>query len=160
MATAHALLAGPLLSVAATPLLWLPLGDSITWGCGTDAAPRGGAACAADAGGYRVPIAWALSQQVCMLARHRMSRCALTMNRMLSCARNACPSFFRREHRAQRMPSAGKTLRQGFGTSSIHPHPLMLNPEGAQLQLQCSACVHVHMLDSHRACMSRAFSTH
>eukprot|EP01043_Picozoa_sp_COSAG02_P048361 COSAG02_NODE_4742_length_5034_cov_6.121986_3_plen_75_part_00 len=22
------------------PLLWLPLGDSITWGCGTDAKPR------------------------------------------------------------------------------------------------------------------------
>ena len=62
---ALALLAGPLFSVAATTdLLWLPLGDSITWGCGTDAAPRGGAACAGDAGGYRVPMAWALSQQV------------------------------------------------------------------------------------------------
>ncbi len=44
------------------PLLWLPLGDSITWGCGTDAKPRGGAGCVADAGGYRVPLAWALSQ--------------------------------------------------------------------------------------------------
>ena len=43
-------------------LLWLPLGDSITWGCGTDAAPRGGAACCATCGGYRVPTAWALSQ--------------------------------------------------------------------------------------------------
>lgn len=47
----------------AKDLLWLPLGDSITWGCGTDAAPRGGPACAADAGGYRVPLSWALSQE-------------------------------------------------------------------------------------------------
>ena len=54
-----------LLVVAATAadILWLPLGDSITWGCGTDGAPRGSAACAKDAGGYRVPLAWALSQQ-------------------------------------------------------------------------------------------------
>ena len=50
-------------AVAAKDLLWLPLGDSITWGCGTDGAPRGSAACAKDAGGYRVPLAWALSQQ-------------------------------------------------------------------------------------------------
>jgi len=51
-------------SVSATPknLLYLPLGDSITWGCGTDAAPRAGADCARDAGGYRVPLAWALTQ--------------------------------------------------------------------------------------------------
>lgn len=63
MATTLSFIA-PLLSLAgATDLLWLPLGDSITWGCGTDAAPRGGAACAPDAGGYRVPLAWALSQQ-------------------------------------------------------------------------------------------------
>ena len=27
-------------SPAPKPLLWLPLGDSITWGCGTDAKPR------------------------------------------------------------------------------------------------------------------------
>ena len=44
------------------PILYLPLGDSITWGCGTDAAPRGGAGCVKDAGGYRVPLIWALSQ--------------------------------------------------------------------------------------------------
>ena len=44
-------------------LLYLALGDSITWGCGTDAAPRGGAGCVADAGGYRIPLIWALSQQ-------------------------------------------------------------------------------------------------
>ena len=37
--------------LAPMPLLWLPLGDSITWGCGTDAKPRGGAGCVADAGG-------------------------------------------------------------------------------------------------------------
>ena len=45
-----------------TPIQWLPLGDSITWGCGTDAAPRGGADCCKDCGGYRVPLAWALTQ--------------------------------------------------------------------------------------------------
>ena len=44
-------------------LLWLPLGDSITWGCGTDAEPAGRAGCVPDAGGYRVPMAWALSQR-------------------------------------------------------------------------------------------------
>ena len=43
-------------------ILWLPLGDSITWGCGTDAVPRGADKCWADAGGYRVPLAWSLSQ--------------------------------------------------------------------------------------------------
>ena len=43
-------------------LLWLPLGDSITWGCGTDAKPRGGAACCPTCGGYRVPLAWSLSE--------------------------------------------------------------------------------------------------
>jgi hypothetical protein len=81
---ALALLAGPLLSVAATTdLLWLPLGDSITWGCGTDAAPRGGAACAGDAGGYRVPMAWALSQQV-------ITACLLFLNCMLLYCLCAC----------------------------------------------------------------------
>eukprot|EP01047_Picozoa_sp_COSAG01_P041867 COSAG01_NODE_3621_length_5860_cov_4.719840_7_plen_113_part_00 len=43
-------------------MLWLPLGDSITWGCGTDSSPRGDANCTHDAGGYRVPLAWAMSQ--------------------------------------------------------------------------------------------------
>lgn len=43
-------------------ILWLPLGDSITFGCGTDAAPRGRVVCQADNGGYRVPLAWALTQ--------------------------------------------------------------------------------------------------
>lgn len=49
-------------AAGSTPVLWLPLGDSITFGCGTDAAPRGPAGCVSDAGGYRVPLAWALSQ--------------------------------------------------------------------------------------------------
>lgn len=40
---------------SAENVLWLPLGDSITWGCGTDAVPRGGAACAKDAGAVRDP---------------------------------------------------------------------------------------------------------
>eukprot|EP01052_Picozoa_sp_SAG31_P009117 SAG31_NODE_473_length_15222_cov_4.788005_2_plen_248_part_00 len=53
----------PLLAISeAKDLLWLPLGDSITWGCGTEAAPRGGPDCCATCGGYRVPLAWALSQ--------------------------------------------------------------------------------------------------
>ena len=28
--------------VSAKDILWLPIGDSITWGCGTDAGPRAG----------------------------------------------------------------------------------------------------------------------
>eukprot|EP00051_Salpingoeca_urceolata_P008348 m.105355 g.105355 ORF g.105355 m.105355 type:complete len:251 (+) comp15708_c0_seq1:189-941(+) len=43
-------------------ILWLPLGDSITFGCGTDAAPEGPVKCEPDNGGYRVPLAWALTQ--------------------------------------------------------------------------------------------------
>jgi lysophospholipase L1-like esterase len=54
----------PALFMPSSPkdVLWLPLGDSITWGCGTDAAPRGAAGCVKDAGGYRVPLAWSMSQ--------------------------------------------------------------------------------------------------
>ena len=39
-------------------LLWLPLGDSITWGCGTDSAPRGApsAATCAPRGEGTLPI--------------------------------------------------------------------------------------------------------
>jgi len=45
-----------------TFLLWLPLGDSMTLGCGTDATKTDRAAtCAQDAAGHRVPLAWALS---------------------------------------------------------------------------------------------------
>ena len=47
---------------AKTPLLWLSLGDSITWGCGSDSPPHGSDACPADAGGYRVPLALTLEQ--------------------------------------------------------------------------------------------------
>jgi len=43
--------------------LWLPLGDSITWGCGTDALPGSGPVCVDDAGGYRVPLALSLTQR-------------------------------------------------------------------------------------------------
>ena len=46
-----------------TPLHWLPLGDSITYGCGSLAAPRAGVKCPALAGGYRVPLAFSLEQQ-------------------------------------------------------------------------------------------------
>lgn len=45
-----------------TPLLWLPLGDSITFGCGNSALPRQKAVCVPNAGGYRVPLAWTLAQ--------------------------------------------------------------------------------------------------
>eukprot|EP00729_Bicosta_minor_P024196 gene24196-13223_t len=62
-ATANQGLIRAMTAAISTPsTLYLPLGDSITWGCGTDAAPRGSAACARDAGGYRAPLAWALSQ--------------------------------------------------------------------------------------------------
>ena len=54
---------GQLAVVSATPafaqkVLWLPLGDSITWGC------TGGSIqdCHSDSGGYRLPLAFALSQ--------------------------------------------------------------------------------------------------
>jgi hypothetical protein len=39
----------------------LPLGDSITFGCGSNAEPGGNPDCADDAGGYRVPLMWSLS---------------------------------------------------------------------------------------------------
>jgi lysophospholipase L1-like esterase len=43
---------------AAQPVLWLPLGDSITFGCTGPTIDD----CHADGGGYRVPLAFALSQ--------------------------------------------------------------------------------------------------
>ena len=56
-------------SAAAQPpgrnLTYLALGDSITWGCGSQAAPEGpwsGTFCGADDGGYRVPLCAALDQ--------------------------------------------------------------------------------------------------
>jgi len=47
------------------PLLWLPLGDSITLGCGSLEKPRDStyAHCSPFAAGYRVPLAYALTQQ-------------------------------------------------------------------------------------------------
>ena len=50
-------------SVHALHLRWLPLGDSITWGCGNGIlphVPNGG--CERDAGSYRIPTAQALEQ--------------------------------------------------------------------------------------------------
>jgi lysophospholipase L1-like esterase len=50
-------------------ITWLPLGDSITWGCGNGVEPHvpdpgdgGGKGCEADAGSYRIPVAQALEQ--------------------------------------------------------------------------------------------------
>ena len=40
------------------PVLWLPLGDSITWGCNGPTIQD----CHADSGSYRVPLALALTQ--------------------------------------------------------------------------------------------------
>jgi len=47
------------------PILWLPLGDSITLGCGSLEKPRDRdyAHCSPFAAGYRVPLAYALTQQ-------------------------------------------------------------------------------------------------
>jgi lysophospholipase L1-like esterase len=48
---------------SASHFTWLPLGDSITWGCGNGFlphVPNGG--CEADAGSYRIPTAQALEQ--------------------------------------------------------------------------------------------------
>ena len=39
-------------------ILWLPLGDSITWGCNGPTIQD----CHSDTGGYRVPLAMALTQ--------------------------------------------------------------------------------------------------
>ena len=47
---------------SAKSIALLPLGDSITFGCGTDGMPGGSADCADDAGGYRVPLLWSLTQ--------------------------------------------------------------------------------------------------
>eukprot|EP00040_Diaphanoeca_grandis_P012135 m.61865 g.61865 ORF g.61865 m.61865 type:complete len:257 (-) comp23048_c0_seq1:46-816(-) len=50
-------------TATALHLKWLPLGDSITWGCGNGIlphVPNGG--CEADAGSYRIPTAQALEQ--------------------------------------------------------------------------------------------------
>jgi len=61
----RASLLAPLLILAsssAQSITILPLGDSITFGCGTDGLPSGSADCAADAGGYRVPLLWSLTQ--------------------------------------------------------------------------------------------------
>ena len=43
---------------AAKSVLWLPLGDSITWGCNSPTIQD----CHSDSAGYRVPLALALSQ--------------------------------------------------------------------------------------------------
>jgi lysophospholipase L1-like esterase len=44
-------------------LRWLPLGDSITWGCGNGILPHvAGGGCERDAGSYRIPAAMALEQ--------------------------------------------------------------------------------------------------
>jgi hypothetical protein len=65
---------------SATPsknLMWLPLGDNITWGGGTDAKPRGGAACCPTCGGYRVPLAWSLLEagyNASTMGTHRCAR--------------------------------------------------------------------------------------
>ena len=62
MRAAFALLALVLPPLAAQTIKLLPLGDSITFGCGSSGLPGGAAACDDDAGGYRVPLVLALSQ--------------------------------------------------------------------------------------------------
>ena len=61
---ARSLLATVLCAAAsASRITWLPLGDSITWGCGNGVLPHeadGG--CEADAGAYRMPTSQALEQ--------------------------------------------------------------------------------------------------
>jgi lysophospholipase L1-like esterase len=60
---AAALLLEGVLGGAGGHITWLPLGDSITWGCGNGVEPHdpnGG--CEEDAGSYRIPVAQALEQ--------------------------------------------------------------------------------------------------
>ena len=50
-------------SVNGLRITWLPLGDSITWGCGNGILPHvEPAGCERDAGSYRIPVAQALEQ--------------------------------------------------------------------------------------------------
>ena len=52
-----------LATTQALHLRWLPLGDSITWGCGNGILPHvPGGGCERDAGSYRIPAAMALEQ--------------------------------------------------------------------------------------------------
>lgn len=100
-------------ATATVDLLWLPLGDSITWGCGTDAKPRGGADCAKDAGGYRVPLAWALSQQ-----GYNVS----TMGTLTTGPSYVPDQWIHHEgHPGWRFDQIDKLLNQSFATSSQLP---------------------------------------
>ena len=49
-------------SVNGLHITWLPLGDSITWGCGNGILPHVKNGCERDAGSYRIPVAQALEQ--------------------------------------------------------------------------------------------------
>ena len=110
LATCMSLLAS---AAAATDLLWLPLGDSITWGCGTDARPRGRADCARDAGGYRVPLAWALSQQ-----GYNVS----TMGTLTTGPSYVPEQWIRHEgHPGWRFDQIDRILNESFATSSRLP---------------------------------------
>jgi hypothetical protein len=51
-------------TASASHFTWLPLGDSITWGCGNGVLPHEpNDGCEADAASYRIPTAQALEQQ-------------------------------------------------------------------------------------------------
>eukprot|EP01052_Picozoa_sp_SAG31_P053376 SAG31_NODE_13654_length_855_cov_1.018519_1_plen_150_part_01 len=115
MAMAVVLLQSCTVTLSAPPgnVLWLPLGDSITWGCGTDAPPRGGAGCVKDAGGYRVPLAWALSQR-----GYNVS----TMGTLTTGPRYVPTQWIRHQgHPGWRFDQIDAILNQSFATSTQPP---------------------------------------
>ena len=60
---AAAAAAAPLAPAGASSFSWLPLGDSITWGCGNGVLPHEpDDGCEADAASYRIPVCQALEQ--------------------------------------------------------------------------------------------------
>ena len=109
----------PTIQAAPKDLLWLPLGDSITWGCGTDASPRGGAGCVGDAGGYRVPLAWSLSQ---------MGYNVSTMGTLTTGPSYVPNQWIHHEgHPGWRFDQIDKLLNQSFATSRRLPDVITIH---------------------------------
>ena len=85
----------------------------ITWGCGTDAKPRAAAGCVKDAGGYRVPLAWALSQ-----AGYNVS----TMGTLTTGPSYVIDQWKRHEgHPGWRFDQIDTLLNQSFATNAKPP---------------------------------------
>ena len=116
MATATLLAAALAALVAAAPqpsnnrTTYLALGDSITWGCGTDQAPGAYPLCPPDAGGYRVPLIWALEQD---------GRAVTTMGTLTSGPANLPAAWMKHEG----LPGARIDQIDGLLNLSFASHP-------------------------------------